>query len=153
MIPLPDRLAGWPSIVRAYLEVPREHGTMALAVVCRLGEQVGDELALWDTGASWSVMGPETARLLGPALGAPSGRLAVQTRHGRFAGRLHRVQVFIPSLVGIDFRTEAAFLVLDDPWPGPVVLGVRGFMEHLRFLLDPGANADAQALMALEPAG
>jgi hypothetical protein len=118
-------------------------GTLPMAVHCRFGS-LPEELALLDTGAHWTVIGSETIELLGDELGEGIGSLRMSTRLGSFPGMLHRLSIQLIAEQGESLTVDGTCLALPD-WRGPNVLGVHGFLERLRFALEPeSAHAEAR---------
>jgi hypothetical protein len=58
---------------------------------------------------------------------------------GRIAGSLHRINISLlaEQNSGYDLTVDSSIFVSEE-WPGPIVLGYRGFLERTRFALDPG---------------
>jgi len=122
-------------------------GKLVVAVNCRLGNLEATDIALCDTGAEWSVIGGDTAGLLEEYFGPPTGSLSMLTRHGTYEGKLRNLDVHLladPDM-GTDVRVASTVLVIQE-WPGPTVLGYRGFLERLRFALDPGVAPDQEII-------
>jgi hypothetical protein len=121
--------------------VSRKQGSSFLhvAVKCRIGSREETDLALLDTGAEWSVIGGETAKILGDELGSPIERFTMSTRLGRIQGSLHRINISLlaEQNSGHDLTVDSSVFVSEE-WLGPIVLGYRGFLERIRFALDPG---------------
>jgi len=90
-----------------------------------------------DTGAHWTLIGSEHIELLGNELGEGLGAVMMSTRLGRFHGTLHRLPIRLLADLGTDITVDATCLALKK-WTGPSVLGFSGFLERLRFALDPG---------------
>jgi hypothetical protein len=112
-------------------------GRLPVAVRCRLGSQK-PVVALLDTAAAWSVIDGSTAELLEGHLEDLESPIRLSTRHGPQDGKLHRLEVELladPD-AGSDLSVDATVLVIPE-WPGPVVLGFHGLLEHVRFALDP----------------
>ncbi|HEV7671162.1 MAG TPA: retropepsin-like aspartic protease [Thermoanaerobaculia bacterium] len=104
----------------------------------RLGDQTREYTALLDTGATYSVLRTDVAE----RAGIPPGdheTVRMSTRLGTFEGRLVRWTMTLAADRGEELRTEAMFLLLDR-WPGGNILGYSGFLEWIRFALDPPAN-------------
>ncbi|RLC10701.1 MAG: hypothetical protein DRI57_20015 [Deltaproteobacteria bacterium] len=54
-------------------------------------------------------------------------------------GELHRVSITLLADPGQgDELTIESTTFVSEEWEGPVVLGYRGFLERMRFALDPG---------------
>ena len=121
--------------------------TLSVAVICRLGNLEVKDIALCDTGADWSVISGETAELLEEYLGPPIRSVPMTTRFGRLEGDLRNLDIHLladPDM-GTDVRVESTVLVIKE-WPGPTVLGFHGFLEKLRFALDPGVAPDQEII-------
>ena len=112
---------------------------LPIAVRCRIGSLDLEYLALLDTGAEWSVIGGETAKMVEDELDFQTESLNMSTRLGRISGKLHRIEISLiadPNC-GRDIAVESTVFVSDE-WAGPLVLGYRGFLERIRFAFDPG---------------
>lgn len=110
-----------------------------------MGNLEATDIALCDTGAEWSVVGGDTAGLLEEYFGPPIRSVSMHTRFGTFPGELRKLDIHLladPDM-GADVRVESTVLVIK-AWPGPTVLGFHGFLEKLRFALDPGVAPDRE---------
>lgn len=118
---------------------------LPLAVRCRIGTMDLDYLALLDTGAEWSVIGGETAMILEDELGSPTESFSMSTRLGKIIGALYRINITLlaENNCGHDLTIESSVFVSEE-WDGPIVLGFRGFLERIRFAVDPGMVPDEQ---------
>lgn len=127
--------------------VNRKQGSTRLhvAVECRIGNREVTDLALLDTGAQWSVLGGETAKIFEDELGSPLERFTMSTRLGRIEGSLHRINISLlaEQNSGYDLTVDSSVFVSTE-WLGPIVLGYRGFLERIRFALDPGVAPGEQ---------
>ncbi len=112
---------------------------LTVAVRCRIERLESDYLALLDTGAGWSVIGEEVLPLIEDQLGPPIRSLTMSTRLGRIFGELHRVSITLLTDPGqgVELTVESTSFISEE-WEGPTVLGYRGFLERIRFALDPG---------------
>ena len=96
-----------------------------------------------DTGANWSVVGGETAQEFAQhPIECPG--IELRTGYGKIRGDLVRSRITLIADEGGDLSIETTIFVSED-WPGPVVLGFRGFLEKLRIALDPGVRPGEQA--------
>lgn len=95
-------------------------------------------LAQLDTGAAYSTLGREWAEALGVLDGA-GHPITLDTRLGKFMGRLERIPLTLIAEEGDSLDIEALFFVCRE-WPGKTFLGYTGLLEHLRFALDPSSN-------------
>jgi hypothetical protein len=111
---------------------------LPIGVKCRIGNLEVTDLALLDTGAEWSVIGGDTANILEDELGVPTESFTMSTRLGRISGSLYRINIsLLAEDHGYDLIVESSVFV-SEKWDGPIVLGYRGFLERIRFALDPG---------------
>ena len=120
---------------------------LSVAVNCRLGNLEVTDIALCDTGAEWSVVGGDTAELLEEYFGPPIRSVPMDTRFGRLVGDLRNLDIHLladPDM-GAGVKVESTVLVIKE-WPGPTVLGFHGFLEKLRFALDPGVAPDQEII-------
>lgn len=129
----------------AQFAIERESTSTPLIVAarCRLGSKKNVEWALLDTGAQWSVIGGEVASSLEGEYCEIGPALTMTTRWGRFTGELRQLEITLEADEGDSLQVLATVLVLPE-WPGPVVLGYRGFLERIRLGLDPGSSSDDQ---------
>lgn len=136
----------WSSGCSLYLVSSRVgHWRLPIAVKCRVGNLEETDLALLDTGAEWSVIGGETAKILEGELELPTESFTMSTRLGRISGSLYRINISLlaEEYHGYDLTVESTIFVSKD-WDGPIVLGYRGFLERIRFALDPGVMPGEQ---------
>jgi hypothetical protein len=118
---------------------------LPVAIKCRIGNLEETDLALLDTGAEWSVIGGETAKILENEIDFPTESFTMSTRLGKISGSLHRLNITLLAErnSGNDLTIESSVFVSEE-WDGPIVLGYRGFLERIRFALDPGAISGEQ---------
>jgi hypothetical protein len=115
---------------------------LIVAARCRLGTLETE--AMLDTGAEWSIFGGELAEALERDADDERLPIPMDTRLGRVDSRLYRLDIALLADEGEDLRISASVL-LAPSWEGPPVLGYRGFLERIRFGLDPGhGNAEEQ---------
>jgi len=116
-----------------------------VAVQCRIGNLEQTYLALLDTGAEWSVIGGETMQILEEEFLTPDEPFRMSTRLGTIDGALYRIPIRLLAEKGRgnDLTVESTVFVSDE-WKGPVVFGYRGFLERIRFALDPGITHGEQ---------
>lgn len=118
---------------------------LPLAARCRVGSLTDDDYALLDTGAQWSIVGGELAELVDSDLGEPTEPVTIHTRLGDVTGTLRRLGVTLVADEGENLEVDGTVCIAPE-WTGPVVLGVRGFLERVRVALDPGVADDDQWL-------
>lgn len=95
-------------------------------------------LAQLDTGAAYSTLGTEWAEALG-VLDGGGHPITLDTRLGKFSGRLERIPLTLIAEEGESLEIEALFFVCRE-WSGKTFLGYTGLLEHIRFALDPPSN-------------
>jgi len=118
---------------------------LPIGIRCHIGSLEETDIALLDTGAEWSVIGGETAKILEDELDSPFVSFAMSTRLGRISGSLHRINICLLAEGNLshDLTVESSVFVTRE-WEGPIVLGYRGFLERIRFALDPGVAPGEQ---------
>ncbi|MDM8525826.1 hypothetical protein QUF80_20835 [Desulfococcaceae bacterium HSG8] len=97
------------------------------------------QIVLLDTGAEWSVAGYEIYQSFSDenvSLGSSLGKKTISSRLGSFEGDLYRIDVCLTANWGESLTIEGTFLFCED-WQGPTVLGFHGFLERIRFAIDP----------------
>jgi hypothetical protein len=111
---------------------------MFVAVACHIGDLPDRVDALLDTAAEWCVIRPEQAKLLQLTPSADEARL--HTRFGTISGWLERIPIKLLAQEGDVLSVDATCFISDD-WLGPVVIGWKGYLERIRFALDPGRDS------------
>lgn len=102
------------------------------------GDALVPLLAQLDTGAAWSVIDGEISEALGfLELAGPTIRLSA--RSGTIRGKLIRAPLTLVADEGESFEVEATLFVSRD-WAYGNFLGYSGFLERLRFAVDPTSN-------------
>ncbi len=125
----------------AYLRFLYEIGQHKLitGVECEFPNIQHPQMALLDTGAELSIVSGEVYQLYFQKqvfLGTPVGTTSIHTRLGTFKGSLYRVEVELTAHWGEPLTVEGTFLFCE-AWNGPTVLGLQGFLERIRFAIDP----------------
>lgn len=120
---------------RLFVDQPRPTGSMAMAVRCRFGS-LPEDLAMLDTGAQWTLIGAELIELLGDELGEGFDSVRMSTRLGNFEGTFHRLPIQLIAEQGESLLVDGTCLALPG-WNGPNVIGVHGFLERIRFAVEP----------------
>lgn len=96
-------------------------------------------LAVLDTGADWSVIQTEVARALG-LLDLDGEPKSISTRLGTLHGKLVRVDAELVAEEGESVQLSSTVFVSED-WPDGTFIGYHGFLERVRFAVDPEKNA------------
>lgn len=95
-------------------------------------------MALLDTASTWSVIGPELYKSLGEPV--PILQTKLHSRFGQLDASLVSVSVAVPATEGQDLILEAATVLYVEDWTHVPVIGMRGFLERVRFAIDPGGT-------------
>jgi len=117
-------------------------GKIIVGVQCRIHDFEEIDMALLDTGAEWSMIGGDIAQEFDNYPTAIPN-ITIKTRYGEIEGRLVTSSITLVADVGRDLLMESTIFVSEE-WPGPIVLGFRGFLEKLRIALDPGVRDGEQ---------
>jgi hypothetical protein len=125
----------------AYLHFLYEMGPYKLTtgVECEFVAIDHRKIALLDTGAELSITRHEIYQNFldeNISLGSPLGKRTISTRLGNFEGTLYRVDVGLTADWGEPLIIEGTFLFCEQ-WQGPTVLGFYGFLERIRFAIEP----------------
>jgi len=131
-----------------YIDHETGLSVLPVAVECKLGNLDILFTTLLDTTSTWSVIGGEPAEKIGDQLGEPFGSIGIDTRFGMIYGDFHRLDISLIAGPGCgeDLTIEST-VVVSDEWEGPIVLGYKGFLERLRFALDPGRETIEQPII------
>ncbi len=95
-------------------------------------------LAQLDTGTAWSVLDGEIAEALG-FLEHVGPTVSLSTRTGTIRGKLIRAPLMLVADEGESYELEATLFVSRD-WTYGNFLGYSGFLDRVRFAVDPGTN-------------
>lgn len=108
-------------------------------IECEFPAIKAKQIALLDTGAELSIAGSQIYQAYSYEqvfLDTPVGIATINTRLGNFAGSWYRVEVSLKADWGEELIIEGTFLFCE-AWTGPTVLGLHGFLERIRFAIDP----------------
>jgi hypothetical protein len=102
--------------------------------------------AIVDTGSPWCILDPVIIELIETrveATYAPNERLLI--RGTLYEGRLLRIPISIATEQGSNYEIDVTVFVptLDpaDSWPHPNFIGLEGFLNRIRFAIDPTENS------------
>jgi hypothetical protein len=127
----------------AYLRFLEDFGPHKIitAVECEFAAIQVKQMALLDTGAELSVVSNTVYQWFfhKNKLGSPLDQVTLHTRLGTFAGNLYRVEVTLTAQWGQPLTVDSTFLFCEE-WTGPTVLGFHGFLERIRFAIDPNCE-------------
>ncbi|HSN97239.1 MAG TPA: hypothetical protein VLS89_03040 [Candidatus Nanopelagicales bacterium] len=129
----------WVGAARFEVGALVEGHPLVVAARCRLGSMPSATHALLDTGAQWSVVGGELAAELEQEAEEEGREIVLHSRLGQVKGRICRLGVTLVAEEGADLLVQAS-LVISPEWPAPPVLGYGGFLDRIRFGLDPGSS-------------
>lgn len=96
-------------------------------------------VGLLDTGGHFCILSPEVVDLIGDTLGESDGETSLLTAQGRISGELFRYTIELLATRGDHLAVESTVLV-SPQWRGPSVLGYTGFLDRIRFAIDPLEN-------------
>ncbi|MCI0694015.1 hypothetical protein L0337_18660 [candidate division KSB1 bacterium] len=99
-----------------------------------------------DTGAPWCILVPDLADDWGlEPVAIYEPKMKINIRGYDFDGRLARGNIILQATSGDNLRVQATFfipeLMPDEPWNFPNFLGLDGFLNRIRFAVDPSENA------------
>lgn len=95
--------------------------------------------AMLETGSTYSVLDADVAEALGAFDEPDAPSVELSTRHGVLGGRLVRRPVWLLADQGASLEVDATFWVSPD-WRFGLILGYAGFLQRIRFGLDPATN-------------
>jgi hypothetical protein len=95
-------------------------------------------LAQVDTGAAWSILDGDIAEALG-FLEQAGPSVTLSTRSGTVRGRLIRSSLTLVADEGESCEVDATLFVSPE-WRYGTFLGYSGFLERIRFAVDPATN-------------
>ena len=102
-----------------------------------LGELSFD--AMVDTAAPWCIFDPLIVGEVLPDLEIVEEPVFLRTRLGRFRGSLYRGSVKVLAEEGETLEIEAVIFLSPD-WTGGNFIGYLGFLQKIRFAVDPHRN-------------
>jgi hypothetical protein len=98
--------------------------------------------AIIDTGAPWCILNPAEGASL--ATGERIDDTLLHLRMNRYRGGLYRIPVSLEAERGSGITIQATVFIADidqdEVWRHPNFLGLSGFLERLRFAIDPEHN-------------
>ena len=100
--------------------------------------------AVVDTGSPWCIIDPEMAGALGGVIEDTGHEERLTIRGDAWPGRLGRLQIGLRAEYGDDLWVDATVFTPSDGalerWPYPNFIGLAGFLERVRFAVDPYEN-------------
>lgn len=124
-----------------YLDHPAESAETSAKIWVRVRPRGVDFdfTAQLDTGAAWSILNREVAELAGLFDAQPIAEPTMDSRHGRIKGRLVRTGLLLVAEIGQSLQLESTVFVSRD-WTYPNFIGYGGFLERVRFAIDPAQS-------------
>ena len=95
-------------------------------------------LAQLDTGAPWSILDREIAKAI-DALDGDGQVTKVNARGGTYEGKLIKHRVTLLATAGASLDVDATVFVSAE-WPWGTFIGYGGFLQSIRFAIDPSNN-------------
>ncbi len=96
-------------------------------------------LAMVDTGAPWCIFEPSIGQAIQDRLEELPETRVLDTRLGRFEGRLYLGNVTVLAEQGEDLHIETTIFLCSD-WPGGNFVGYQGFLDRFCLGLNPHRN-------------
>ncbi len=116
--------------------VPREPRIYILIEPANLGIAA---LAMVDTGAPWCILEPWIGELIKDHVEELPKDVSLNTQLGLFSGKLYNGGLTLLAEEGEALEMEVTFFLCPD-WPGGNFVGYLGFLDRLRFAIDPQVN-------------
>jgi hypothetical protein len=129
--------AGSSGYVDAESEIPGSDARIVIRVA--IHQFPRPVFAIMDTAAPWCIFQPEIGLRLQRAFVPAEESVVLSTRFGRYGGRLYRGLITLPADDGEPLDVDATVFVSPD-WRGPNFLGYEGFLQRIRFAVDPENN-------------
>lgn len=104
-----------------------------------IGDSGVELLALVDTAAPWCILESRLVQAAREQLEELPRDVALSTRLGRFHGRLYLGALKLLPDDGEELLVTTTFFLSQD-WPGGNFVGYLGFLDRIRFAVDPQAN-------------
>jgi hypothetical protein len=126
---------------------PGQEGKANIVLVVSVERQETIE-AIVDTGAPWCILDPKIAEQVGSTndRNIYTPRQGLTIRGITYQGRLQRMWIGLRTdRQGQDLEIQATVFVptlsAGETWPHPNFIGLSGFLERIRFAVDPEENA------------
>lgn len=96
-------------------------------------------LAMVDTAAPWCIFDPAVGGVLRDHVDVLREKVLIDSRLGRYQGVLCQGRLQIIADDGEDLDIEVLMFLSPD-WPGGNFIGYEGFLDRIRFAVDPHRN-------------
>jgi hypothetical protein len=122
-----------------------QEGNTTRLVIRALFEEKIDAEMIVDTGAPWCILAPRIAFQLNVSERFDhEGEKFLYIRGSWYQGNLYRIPITLVAIEGADLTVDATFFVPQlresEDWLHPNFLGLSGFLERIRFAVDPEQN-------------
>lgn len=138
---------GFASAITRYIDrYPGQEQHARMVVPIKLQNMRHPVLAIVDTGSPWCVLDPEIARQAGVSGQTEYiSKRPINIRGDEYKGKLFRTRIGLQIEEGEGFEVEATVFVptlhAGEQWHLPNFLGLTGFLERVRFAIDPEESA------------
>ena len=138
---------GFASAMTRYTDhYPGDEKLARIVVPLRLQNVRYQVLAVVDTGTPWCILDPEIAERVHVSQRAEFlFEDTLRIRGDKFHGKLFRMGMSLQIEQGQGFEVDATvfvpILLAGQLWPYPNFLGLDGFLERIRFAVDPEERA------------
>lgn len=126
-------------VINYYIGQQDEVDTDRLCIKVQIGGK--HTIAVIDTGGYYVICDPELATFLSPLLIDPLGDTKLEIRGVKFHGKLYRLAVILPAKEGSSLEVDSTVFIPElrpeQKWNLPSFLGFHGFLERIRFAVDP----------------
>jgi hypothetical protein len=96
-------------------------------------------VGLLDTGGHFCILSSAVASQIGAVLNDGEEETRLLTAQGLISGKLYRHTIELLAEEGDNLELEATIFVSPD-WQRPSILGYTGFLDRMRFAVDPWEN-------------
>lgn len=94
-----------------------------------------------DTGAPWCILNPlEFEEIADHADLIQTAGKPLNIRGTAYTGCLYRLFIWLPAVLGESLEVDATVFVPDEEWFYPNFIGLDGFLNRIRFAVDPKTN-------------
>ncbi len=101
------------------------------------------ETAILDTGSPYMILSPKVAKDSGFTQDRTIDRTVLKIRGYKYEGSITRLNVTLPAVEGQSLSVDTTAFIPDreDAWGDfPSFVGCMGFLERLRFAIDPNTD-------------
>lgn len=135
----------WSTGLATFVESEIAGRKIIVGVRCRISNAETEEIALLDTGSTYTVINSELVEEFENQL-IEEGEDEILTYAGKVEGKLVRLDKTLLAEEGDNLPIPNALALISEEWYGPVVLGYRGLLDKIRIALDPGLTPTSPQL-------